>query len=109
MHFRRLLHPEGVWKLVWYGHRQLMLERLRGGGEGKGCFPAGKKQKHSGDHRILLCWEEAVTPSQNGYRLKEITRVTLPDSQDGKPTNGLEIARGVSFQDSVLDTASALH
>lgn len=68
-----------------------------------------KKQKRSRDHCILLCWEKAVTPSQNGYRLKEIIPIALSHLQEGKPTNGLEIPHGVRFQDSVLDTASLLH
>lgn len=52
MHFHHLLRPEGVWKLGWHGHMQLMLELLREGREGKEYFPAGKR---SGDHRVLLC------------------------------------------------------
>lgn len=28
---------------------------------GKRVFPAGKRQKHSSDHPLLLCWEKAVT------------------------------------------------
>lgn len=64
--FEHLLHLEGVWRLLRCGHMQLMLELLRGGGEGKEYFPAGKKEKQSHDHCNLLCWEKAVIPSQTG-------------------------------------------
>lgn len=44
MHFHHLLRPEGVRKLVWYGHMQLMLELLRGGRRERSIFLQAKSK-----------------------------------------------------------------